>query len=188
MTTTPSLAGIPFSRIHTRDPLIAQWALGSISDLRRWNETSADVAIRALFDEATICFLMSEFTDDFMLLCLFHELPDDLLQPHLPFLAEIWRKLPAWNSSYPLSLLARHLALDGVFFANVNLGERTDGKWREFPLVWRPYGFYRAAFQRHGMSVTDMGALEDYGHLTRHQDAAMAAAQRMLRAVAAPCV
>jgi hypothetical protein len=108
MNTTPSLAGIPFSRIHTRDPLIAQWALTSIRDLRRWNEASADEAIRALFDEATICLLMSEFTDDFLLLCLFRELPEDLLQPHLPFLADIWRDIPAWNSSYPLGLLARH--------------------------------------------------------------------------------
>ncbi len=108
MITTPSLAGIPFSRVHTQDPLIAQWALNSIGDLRRWNEASADEAIRALFDEATIGLLMSEFTDNFLLLCLFRELPDDLLQPHLPFLADIWRDLPAWNSSYPLGLLVRH--------------------------------------------------------------------------------
>lgn len=84
-----------------------------------------------------------------------------------------------------LDFVARHLAPHGVFFANVNLGEPADHRWREFPLVWRPYAFYEDAFQRHGMRVADVGALKDYGHVTRHQDASLAAAQRMLRAIAA---
>jgi|GEM_PF-6527339 len=103
-----SLAGIPFSQINTRNPLLAKWALTRISDLRRQSEPSADEAIRALFDESTIHTLLTAFADDILIICLFRELPDDLLKPHLSVIAEIWQEFPAWSSYHPVRLLARY--------------------------------------------------------------------------------
>jgi hypothetical protein len=107
MSSMTTLAGIPFGRINSSDTLIAQWALTRISDLRNRNTVAADEAIRALFDESTIRSLLSGFADDILLICLFRELPDDLLQPHLSVIAEIWQKFPAWSSYHPARLLAR---------------------------------------------------------------------------------
>ena len=53
MSTNTTLAGILFSRIDTRDPLIAQWAIDRIIDLRKRSKAAADEASRALFVEAT---------------------------------------------------------------------------------------------------------------------------------------
>jgi len=81
-----------------------------------------------------------------------------------------------------LSIVRRHLAEDGTFFANVNLGEEPDGTWQGFPLVWRPWSFYQAAFGRAGLQVTDLGPLTDFGHVSGHSDPERDRQQRMLRA------
>jgi len=76
-----------------------------------------------------------------------------------------------------LTGIGRHLASDGVFFANVKYGKRRDGNWQGFPLVWRSLDFYRTAAARHGLTVEDMGPLSEHGHRSgiESQDA-----QRML--------
>lgn len=74
-------------------------------------------------------------------------------------------------------LVRRCLKPTGCFYANVNVGERAEGRWQGFPVVWRHTGFYRDLATRQGFDMTDMGDLESLGHRSgvRSQDA-----QRML--------
>jgi cyclopropane fatty-acyl-phospholipid synthase-like methyltransferase len=77
-----------------------------------------------------------------------------------------------------LDLVGRCLTADGEFFANVQLGERSDRRWLEFPLVTRPHEFYAALGARHGLEVDDLGTLSSLGHRSGSQ---AQDAQRMLR-------
>jgi cyclopropane fatty-acyl-phospholipid synthase-like methyltransferase len=80
-----------------------------------------------------------------------------------------------------LNFVARNLLPDGAFFANVNVGSRTDGRWREFPLVWRSHEFYKRAYAQHGLDSTDIGALREYGHTARTAGEEDQLSQRMLQ-------
>lgn len=63
-----------------------------------------------------------------------------------------------------LRFVARHLAADGTLFANVTLGEREPGAWREFPVIWRTLENYRRAAHAVGLSVSPLGQLSEFGH------------------------
>jgi len=63
-----------------------------------------------------------------------------------------------------LRFVARHLANNGTFFANVGLGERKTGSWREFPVIWRTLEEYRAHASAAGLSVSPLGELSRFGH------------------------
>ena len=77
-----------------------------------------------------------------------------------------------------LGFVSRHLAGDGVFYTNINVGSTPDGEWLGFPVVWRTLDFYGSACARHGLTLNDIGPLSAYGHVlnTASQDH-----QRMLR-------
>lgn len=76
-----------------------------------------------------------------------------------------------------LGFVARHLRGNGVFYANVNLGQREAATWRAFPVVWRSFERYAGLAAAAGLEARDMGPLRDLGH-----DSGVAAqdAQRML--------
>lgn len=76
-----------------------------------------------------------------------------------------------------LAFTARHLAPDGVLYANVNVGERTPGGWQGFPVMWRPLPAYAEAARRAGLEVDDLGTLGALGHVS---GVAAQDAQRML--------
>jgi cyclopropane fatty-acyl-phospholipid synthase-like methyltransferase len=64
-----------------------------------------------------------------------------------------------------LGLVNDQLSRDGVFYANVNIGERNSGAfWREFPVVQRSLEFYSQSGLNNGLSVEDLGPLADFGH------------------------
>jgi len=64
-----------------------------------------------------------------------------------------------------LGFIRRQLAPGGVFYANVNIGERNSGDgWLEFPLVRRSMDFYSQACAQSGLWLEDMGPLSDFGH------------------------
>jgi SAM-dependent methyltransferase len=64
-----------------------------------------------------------------------------------------------------LSFVRLHLAPGGVFYANVVAGEtNSENVWREFPLVQRPFEFYAENCAQNGLSIVDMGPLEQLGH------------------------
>lgn len=63
-----------------------------------------------------------------------------------------------------LRFIARHLARNGTVLANVNIGDRKQGTWREFPVVWRTLDEYRARAHAVGLSVSPLGELGQLGH------------------------
>lgn len=65
-----------------------------------------------------------------------------------------------------LDLAARSLAENGQFYANIQFGEREDGKWKQFPMVWRPRQFYEQAASRRGLAMREIGTLRELGHRT----------------------
>jgi SAM-dependent methyltransferase len=76
-----------------------------------------------------------------------------------------------------LAFARRHLAQGGVFYANAITEELPPARWREFPVISRPVDAYREQAERNGLSLRDVGALADLGHVTglAHHDE-----QRML--------
>ncbi|NBW87081.1 MAG: class I SAM-dependent methyltransferase [Planctomycetia bacterium] len=79
-----------------------------------------------------------------------------------------------------LAAVRRHLADDGVFYANVNVGVRPDGNWQGFPVVTRDWPFYEQAFRSQGLAVTDIGSVADFGEADLRTSSAQRATHRML--------
>lgn len=77
-----------------------------------------------------------------------------------------------------LDIVSNSLTEHGVFYANVNVGDRPEGNWRGFPVVWRSMDFYRETCFRHGLLAADLGALSDLGHVSGDPDQDR---QRMLK-------
>ncbi len=65
-----------------------------------------------------------------------------------------------------LGLLARELAEDGVFYANVGLADQREqqGQWQGFPVISRAREFYVSLAAGHGLAVEDVGRLDALGH------------------------
>ena len=63
-----------------------------------------------------------------------------------------------------MRFVACHLARGGVFFANVNLGDRQPGHWEQFEVYWRNLGFYESIAVKHGLHAIRVGTLGELGH------------------------
>jgi hypothetical protein len=63
-----------------------------------------------------------------------------------------------------LNFVARHLAADSVFHANVLLGTLDPGTWLQFPVVWRTLEEYAERARAAGLYVTALGTLSEFGH------------------------
>ena len=120
--------------------------------------------------------------------------PTLLLAPHMANLRIdrefdfIWAFSVVVHMSDPVlketvDFVSDHLSGDGAFYANVNIGERKEGSWREFPVVGRSFDFYRDACAARGLAVADLGPLGELGHVSgvRSHDR-----QRMLRITRLP--
>ena len=79
-----------------------------------------------------------------------------------------------------LACVARNLAPEGVFLANVGLGERRDAAlgWQGFPVVWRPLAFYREQAALNALTVEDLGTIRSLGDVS---DVSVIDDQHMLR-------
>lgn len=77
-----------------------------------------------------------------------------------------------------LEFASKHLTEVGAFYANVNIGDRKEGSWQGFPVVWRSIEFYSRACALHGLVVSDLGSLKDLGHIANVE---LQDRQRMLR-------
>jgi cyclopropane fatty-acyl-phospholipid synthase-like methyltransferase len=64
-----------------------------------------------------------------------------------------------------LDFVSKHLLDDGVFYVNVNMGERHDSNWKGFPIVWRTLEFYNRQCSENGLMLTDLGSLRDQRHV-----------------------
>lgn len=79
-----------------------------------------------------------------------------------------------------LAFVRRYLSEEGVFYANVTIGDENEGYWQGFPVVTRTLEFYSRACAASGLAATDLGALKELGHIANveSQDS-----QRMLKIV-----
>jgi cyclopropane fatty-acyl-phospholipid synthase-like methyltransferase len=68
-----------------------------------------------------------------------------------------------------LRLVSQRMTEGGKFYANVALGDRADGEWQGFPVVFRPHEFYRRTAAAHGLKMDEVGALGSLGpRITSH--------------------
>lgn len=58
----------------------------------------------------------------------------------------------------------KYLDANGKFYANVNIGERKDGKWQGFPIVFRSMDFYRKIASKYGLKISTIDQLKNLGH------------------------
>ena len=65
-----------------------------------------------------------------------------------------------------LGMVAGRLNPDGVFYANVNIGEAPPGNWQGFPVMYRSLTAYEEQCASHGLRVTDIGSLGELGHVS----------------------
>jgi SAM-dependent methyltransferase len=65
-----------------------------------------------------------------------------------------------------LKLVGGCLKPEGVFFANVNIGDAPDGNWQGFPVTHRSMEFYESLCARHGLAAKDIGEVSELGHVT----------------------
>jgi len=63
-----------------------------------------------------------------------------------------------------LGLVASGLTDGGYFYANVNLGDRHEGEWQGFPVLWRSWEFYERLAASHRLAMSDVGRLNELGH------------------------
>ncbi|MEM7413303.1 MAG: class I SAM-dependent methyltransferase [Myxococcota bacterium] len=65
-----------------------------------------------------------------------------------------------------LAFVARHLAAEGVFYANVHLGDGRLGNWAGFPILARPLDWYAEQANRAGLTLESLGRLQELGHVS----------------------
>lgn len=95
---------------------------------------------------------------------------DDGVFPPLPFRADaaiafsVLIHLRDDILSSLFSWLKDNLEPDGVFYANVNIGEEGLGEWQGFPVNQRSQGFYVDVAGKYGFEASDCGSLFELGH------------------------
>jgi len=65
-----------------------------------------------------------------------------------------------------LSFVSRHLSEEGVFYANVIMGDGNEDNWDGFPVVARTLDSYSRACGLNGLAVSDLGPLKPLGHIS----------------------
>lgn len=63
-----------------------------------------------------------------------------------------------------LEFVKKNLAEEGFFYANVNVGNESDGKWKEYPVKWRPLDWYNQKAKSVGLKLENIGSLANFGH------------------------
>jgi len=71
------------------------------------------------------------------------------------------------------AFVSNHLSKQGKFYANVNIGNKKDDSWKEFPVVWRTLDFYKKVGSSYGLTVKDIGSRQEVGHTIIDDDQIM---------------
>lgn len=65
-----------------------------------------------------------------------------------------------------LAFVSRHLSEGGAFYANINIGDGTEGAWEGFPIVARSFDWYVHACAANNLTISDLGSLRSLGHVS----------------------
>jgi cyclopropane fatty-acyl-phospholipid synthase-like methyltransferase len=60
-----------------------------------------------------------------------------------------------------LSIIDHFLKETGVCYVTANVGKRNQGKWKEYPLVFRPLDFYKKSAAHHNLGID---TVDDFKH------------------------
>ena len=71
------------------------------------------------------------------------------------------------------AFVSNNLSKQGKFYANVNIGNKKDDSWKEFPVVWRTLDFYKKVGSSYGLTVKDIGSRQEVGHTIIDDDQIM---------------
>lgn len=77
-----------------------------------------------------------------------------------------------------IKFVSNNLAKGGVFYANVNFGDRPDGNWQGYPIVFRSLEFYENIASKYHLKVEAIGTLLELGH---HSNSTLGDSQVMLK-------
>lgn len=136
-----------------------------IQYLNKGNYTGLDVR-RDVIEEGTIELSKYQIGDKEPRI----ELLDHLPEFHLPYQFNvIWAfsvliHLHDRVLNEVLEFVSKHILDDGVFLANVNVSDCSEGSWQGFPVVHRTLDFYKSIFEKHQLIATDLGSLKEFGH------------------------
>ncbi len=95
---------------------------------------------------------------------------DNLVEFHLPYRFNmIWAfsvliHLHDRVLNEVLEFVSNHILDDGIFLANVNVSNCSEGSWQGFPVVHRTLDFYKEIFEKYRLIATDLGSLQEFGH------------------------
>lgn len=65
-----------------------------------------------------------------------------------------------------IKFASKHIADNGVFYANVNIEKHQDSNWQGFPIVFRTLDFYDNLAQKYNLKVKEIGTLKELGHIS----------------------
>lgn len=63
-----------------------------------------------------------------------------------------------------IKMISQHLSKDGVFYANVNIGDQEPDNWQGFPVMWRTEEYFEKLANENKLEVEDIGSLKSLGH------------------------
>lgn len=67
-----------------------------------------------------------------------------------------------------MRMVSRHLRVGGRFYANVYFSDRQEGRWDQFPVVFRSLDFYSQMAQSNNFEMRVLGTLTSLGHHCGH--------------------
>ena len=65
-----------------------------------------------------------------------------------------------------LKFVSQNLKDKGKFYANVNVGDKNDGNWLEFPVKFKTLDFYKEVGMKNSLNIEVIGTLSELGHVT----------------------
>ena len=65
-----------------------------------------------------------------------------------------------------LAFVKRHLNEEGTFYANVNIGERPEGHWQGYPVMYKSLTFYEELAEKYQLRLENLGTLGELGHIS----------------------
>ena len=65
-----------------------------------------------------------------------------------------------------LEFVKQNLKPNGKFYANIYPAAKSDGKWLDFPVVFRSLDFYQKHAEQNQLSIKVIDTMENLGHIT----------------------
>lgn len=81
---------------------------------------------------------------------------------------QVFQHLSLAKLEEALEFAAKHLNPDGILYGTAPIGAYQDGEWQGFPVLTRPFVFYRNEAKKYGLQVSSLGTLDSLGYGRQH--------------------